>query len=114
MLTFSVFVTRSRKGELYLIFVSARLGFWVFSPSRARFCLGSARAFVSILALSLSLGLFLLTIFSFGLGWLSFVFSQLVVFVFRLHLLPVALVTTALACYGVGFHFSFVWICVLA
>jgi hypothetical protein len=45
-------------------------------------------------------------IFSFGLGWLSFVFSQLVVF--RLHLLPVALVTTAFACYGVGFHFSFV------
>jgi hypothetical protein len=106
VLTFSVFVTRSRKGELSLFFVSARLGFWFFSPSRTRFRLGSARAFVSILALSLSLGLFLLTIFSFGLGWLSFVFSQLVVF--RLHLLPVALVTTAFACYGVGFHFSFV------
>jgi hypothetical protein len=95
--------TWSRQGELSPIFGSA----WVLG-----FSLRPGRAFVSVLVLSLSLGLFLLTIFSFGLGWLSFVFSQLVVF--RLHLLPVALVITAFACYGAGFHFSFVWICVLA
>ena len=52
---------------------------YLFSSSRLGlgfgFSLRPGRAFVSVLsALSLSLGLFLLTIFSFGLGWLSFVF----------------------------------------
>ncbi len=68
-------ITWSRKGteECLLTFVSARLGF--FSPSRV---------FVSVLAPSSSLGLFLLTIVSLGLDWLSFVFSQLVVFCLQL------------------------------
>ena len=45
-------------------------------------------SFASVLAPPSPLGLFLLTIVSFGLGWLPFVFSQLVVVC--LHLAPEA------------------------